>query len=519
MNRRQFLKHTAVVAPASAWVTAGFSFAAASAGAQPKAGFAERDITPDIGMEKPGNYIKYYHHRFHDPCKVRVAVFDDGRKRVALVGVDALMIPRHAVLAARKQIQQRCGIPPEAVLIGASHSHSSGPVGMIQPGEYDFASPLVKKLAYQESSCADAGYLERVQTEIVAAVCHADSLREEVRCGFGAGREDKAAFNRRYRMKNGLTYTYPGQRNPDVLGYAGPIDPEVGVIGAWNKSGQLLGCVVNYSCHADASPDEISANWIYYLEKTIRGAMGEGTIVVFLQGACGDVENINQLTPYKPPEGEDAPRLVGERVGAEAVKVLVTAYPGDFSPLDAASRVVQIKRRVPDPDRVRKCIDIAQGEREEGTDTRWIFAKEIVLLDALLTQHPVGEVEVQAVQIGPTVFLSNPAELFCQLGLDIKSKSPFKFTYPVELANGCVGYVPTEEAFGPHGGGYETRLTSYSNLEPSAGRQMVETALDLVDRMKPGTVPEPPKAAPFEPRENGIGSSPWSYGDVPPELS
>lgn len=519
MNRREFLKHTAVGAPASAWVTTGFSFRAATPGAQLKAGFAERDITPDIGMEKPGNYIKEYHRRFHDPCKIRAAVFDDGRKQVALVGVDAVMIPRHLVLAARKQIQQQCGIPPDAVLIGASHSHSSGPVGMIQPGEYDFASSLVRKLAYQISQCADAGYLERVQTEIVAAVCHADSLREEARCGFGSGREDQASFNRRFRMKNGLTYTYPGQGNPDVLGYAGPIDPEVGVIGTWNKSGQLLGCVVNYACHADASPDEISANWIYYLEKTIRGAMGEDVIVVFLQGACGDVENENQLTSYKPREGEDAPRLVGERVGAEAVKVLVTAYPGDFSPLDTGSRVLQIKRRVPDPERVRKCMEVAQGEKEEKRDTRWIFAKEIVLLDALLAQHPVAEVEVQAVQVGPAVFLSNPAELFCQFGLDIKSKSPFKFTYPVELANGCVGYVPTEEAFGPHGGGYETRLTSYSNLEPTAGRQIVETALELAGKLKPGAVPEPPKAAPFDPREDSIGSHPWPKGNVPPELS
>ncbi len=77
------------------------------------------------------------------------------------------------------------------------------------------------------------------------------------------------------------------------------------------------------------------------------------------------------------------------------------------------------------------------------------------------------------------------------------------------LANGCVGYVPTEEAFGPHGGGYETRLTSYSNLEITAGPRIVAAALALLGRMTPGELPALPKAPPF--------TSSWSYGNVPPE--
>jgi hypothetical protein len=79
------------------------------------------------------------------------------------------------------------------------------------------------------------------------------------------------------------------------------------------------------------------------------------------------------------------------------------------------------------------------------------------------------------------------------------------------LANGCIGYVPTEEALGQHGGGYETRLTAYSNLEPTAGRQIVDTSLELARELKPGAVPAPAQAAPFQ-------GQPWSYGNVPPEV-
>ena len=117
---------------------------------------------------------------------------------------------------------------------------------------------------------------------------------------------------------------------------------------------------------------------------------------------------------------------------------------------------------------------------------------------------------MQAVQVGPAVFITNEAEFFVEYGLDLKKRSNFKMTIPVELANGCVGYVPTEEALGPHGGGYETRLTSYSNLEVTAGRQFVDAGLELARQLTPSNFPQPAKAAPFK--------EGWAYGTVPPEL-
>ena len=512
MDRREFLKQGAVLG-----ISAGLPAKTVAVQEAPasgplfRAGFAERDITPALGMEIPGGYGKAYHRKFHDPCKVRVAVFDDGAARVALVGIDALMVPRKLVEDVRNAIQGKCGIAPNHVLIGASHSHSSGPVGMVQPGEYDYAPALVQRLAYEKSSCADPGYLERVRNQIVDGVCQADAARTDARCGVGSGIEDKAAYNRRFRMKNGLTFTHPGKGNPDILTVAGPIDPQVGVIGAWDREGRLRGCVVNYACHATTDPGGTSANWIYYLEQTIRGVFGPDVIVVFLQGASGDITQVDNLNPRQNPAQEPWARLVGGRVGAEAVKVLLGMEPGSLAPLAAASKILRLERRVPSPKRVERCRELVQQDPKTVGATEWTFAKEIVMLDALLTRHPVAEAEVQAVQVGAAVFVTNPAELFCQFGLDLKARCAFPFTFPVELANGCIGYVPTEEALGAHGGGYETRLTSYSNLQPDAGRRLIEAGLELTARMKPGPVPEAAKAPPYQ--------APWSYGNVPPELN
>ena len=336
-------------------------------------------------------------------------------------------------------------------MIAASHSHSAGPTGMILPGEFDHDSDLVKSLAYEKSSTADAAYLERVEQAIIDAVVEADKNKVAARCGAGVGIEDKVAFNRRFRMAGGHTMTHPGQGNPDILEPAGPTDPQVGVVGAWSEEGKFLGCIVNFCCHATTGPGGISADYIHYVEKTIRGLLGDDAIVVFVPGMAGDVTQVDNRSPFAIKQfGEVSARFLGGRVGAEALKVLLAMEQaaGSLAPVAYETRTLQIPRRKP-PSGWPAAAELVSQDPQKVDVTEWTFAKEIVLLDARLSREPIADVEVQAVQIGPAVFVSCPAEYFCQYGLDIKAGSRFPFTFPVSLANDCIGYVPTEEALGP----------------------------------------------------------------------
>src|SRR5262245_21618310 len=338
-----------------------------AAGAEPakpvlRAGFAERDITPEIGSEAPGGYGKAYHRTLHDPCKVRAAVFDDGKNRVALVGLDALGIERQTVLNVRKAIAKKTGLEEGAILLGASHSHSSGPMSGVMPGDYDHAPKLVQKLAYQHTTCADPKYLEKVEKAIIDAVCAAHESRVAARAGIGRGIERTVAYNRRFKMRDGRTITHPGQGNPNIVEPAGPTDPEVGVIGAWDEKKKLLGCVVNFACHATTSPGGISANYIYYLEKVIQGYHGKDAVVVFLNGASGDITQVDNQSPHRNPDPERWAQLVGGKVGAEALKVLLTMEPGTLVPIEAKTKVFAVKRRAPDPERLKKCLEMVEKD-------------------------------------------------------------------------------------------------------------------------------------------------------------
>ncbi|HEV7213747.1 MAG TPA: hypothetical protein VGP33_01385 [Chloroflexota bacterium] len=478
-----------------------------------RAGFSVADVTPPLGMEVPGGYGKSYAKQVHDPLKVRAAVLEQQDTTLAFVGVDTCDLPlsNHWRDAVRREIESCTGIPGPQIMLAASHTHSGGPLSWYEPSAFAQASDLVQTLVHEFSPNPDSLYLDWAARQTISAVCEAHRQREEAQLSIGSGREHEAGFNRRFRMTNGRVYTHPGKGNPDIVDPAGPIDPEVGVLGAWSASGRLLGCLVNFGCHCTTFSGGISADYVCYLEQTIQAVMGRQAPVVFLQGASGDVTQVDNRSLRAREFGEATSRRVGTRVGAEALKVLVSSEVGEMQPLAAASRTLQIPRRRPSAGHLVDSRHIVvEGLRTGKRDTAWTFAKEILLLEHVLATEPVAEVEVQALQVGPAVFLANPSETFATTGLRLKEASPFPLTFVVSLANGCVGYVPPVEAFASDGGGYETVLTSYSNLELAAEERIAAAGIALARGLTPGSLPQPAQV-------DGP-QAPWSYGALGPDV-
>ena len=85
---------------------------------------------------------------------------------------------------------------------------------------------------------------------------------------------------------------------------------------------------------------------------------------------------------------------------------------------------------------------------------------------------------VQAMVIGDVAIVGIPAEYFTKLGLDIKNRSPFRYTYVAELANDWIGYLPDLDAHTL--GGYQTWTGFQSYAAPGTGEPIVDEAVAML---------------------------------------
>ncbi|MEZ6090416.1 MAG: hypothetical protein R3C05_20820 [Pirellulaceae bacterium] len=150
-------------------------------------------------------------------------------------------------------------------------------------------------------------------------------------------------------------------------------------------------------------------------------------------------------------------------------------------------REVVLKYRRPTDEevqRARQMLDLPAKERDAINSRATQYAQSTLRMAD--PEHPETEsVIVQAIRIGDQAIVSMPFEVFVEIGLEIKQKSPFPHTFLVELANGGYGYLPTPEQH--RLGGYETWLGT-NKVQLDASEILTRNLLEMLDELNASRV-------------------------------
>ena len=140
---------------------------------QLEAGFAETDVTPELGKKTvymAGFGMDRQAKKVHDPIMARAVVLTDGTKKIALVSVDVVGLFLPVVERIRGQLK---GF--DYVCVSSTHNHE-GPDTLGLWGSGPFKSGI------------DPEYLKKVEAGVVSAVTAADKAKQPARARIGSAK-------------------------------------------------------------------------------------------------------------------------------------------------------------------------------------------------------------------------------------------------------------------------------------------------------------------------------------------
>jgi hypothetical protein len=393
-------------------------------------------------------------------------------------------MPRGVVERAREQIERETRIPGGRVMNSATHSHT-GPVLVIGSS---------RDPAEGEGRDKSRRYTDVLPGLIARSVKEADQRLAPARASVGVGHEEHLSFNRRYVMQDGTVGWNPGKLNPKIVRPAGPIDPEVPVV--YFESLELaepkdakapkpaptsrpIATYVNFAMHLDTTGGlQISADYAFALGTLLGRVKSPEMVTLFTIGTAGDINHVDVSTK-RPQQGTQEAARIGTILAGETIKTLARLEPVRSAAPRVRSEMVKLDLPAVTAEEVAKARkDATTFGKDAPTFLEKVNAFKV--LDVAAREGRPQEVEVQVIALGDDLaWVSMPGEIFVELGLEVKRRSPFRHTIIAELANGAIGYIPTRRAFAE--GNYEPVS---ARCAPGSGERLVETALRLLKQVR-----------------------------------
>lgn len=351
-----------------------------------RAGFAEVDITPEVGKGRNVYLAGYGHNRpatgVHDPIMTRAVVLDDGEKKIALVSIDVVGLMYPTTLAIRDELKDFA-----YVMVSSTHSHE-GPDTVGIWGSSPFSSGL------------DPVYLRRLIAGAVAAVREAEKQLTPVEAAYGTAEDESLLGDSR------LPKAYDGVLR--VLKFTRQDD------------GKLAGILVQWNCHPEAMGSrntlltaDFPAFTVDWLKKRYDCPVAyfTGTVGGLLAPPGGDAIKDDTGRALSRGTFEYTIRY-GEEVGKLAEKAVEAAEPVDLAPFAVAAKAIAIPLKNPIY-RLYQSIGVVQRPGcEWNGDEEMPGAKIKVQAEG---QEVAVESEVACLRLGEVDIACIPGEIYPEL--------------------------------------------------------------------------------------------------------
>lgn len=427
------------------------------------AGVAVADITPKDSVWMDGMIREHPSEGVNNALFAKALYLADGNERCAIVSLDICAIRATDAQIIRDKIEVTTGIPAAHVVLAASHTHSG-------PATLGFFNQV------------ESDYVRCMGDIIVVAVSHAVKQARPVLAGYACGSEGIISHYRRFLSDDGKVVMM-WEQNPSLGGLKamGEADSEVGVlrlsdVGDPERSIALL---YNHAGHPNVMSGEnyaISADYPGIASRILEDEFG--CMALFTNGAQGSVDIDNWKW-----RGWDGMEEVGGALAQIVSEVAEDAQMKNTSLRVAHTKYTLSRRKITDEELswADEVIKLTGGKTQALADGVGDDYKAILYKKIHETRHVALTIKQTCITVGDCAFISFPGELFTEIGVEIKRRSPFEHTFIIGLANGYVGYVPTREAISQ--GGYEVDTRK---VDADAERIIIEHSLELLQQIKKG---------------------------------
>jgi hypothetical protein len=439
-----------------------------------KIGAAAVKVTPPIGTPMAGYYSERGVEKIHDDLYAKALVIEKDGVKIAIVECDFVGISEYIVDKVRKLVEKSTGIDAFHIMIGATHCHN-GPVIPSGPSSINIGNDPKSK-----GGQILAAYIAKLPGLIAESVEKANAALKPAKLSFGLGHEESISFNRRYFMTDGTVGWNPGLHNPKIIEPAGPIDPAVNVLYAETVDGHPISTYVNFALHLDeVGGSDVTADLPFTLSAILGKIKGSDMVSIFSQGCSGNINHIN-VNGHGPQSGNFRAEKNGTILAGEVIKTYTRLSALDINSIKVKSEIVPLP-----------LAEISKDELAWARETAAKFGKPdaapfldlVKAFKILRVEERKGKplpTEIQVFALGDScAIVSFPNEIFTELGLYLKSRSPYPYTIITELTNGSNGYIPDRKGYSE--GNYEPIS---SKVAPGSGEILVENALRMLDELK-----------------------------------